>query len=416
MTTGRILLLVAAVGLAARLVCAFVIVPRFESATHVAPDPDRYAELAHAIALRGELGFDPPAASPTTVRGPAFPGWLAAGMTFGRSVRWLGFWAAIPGLAAALGTALALNRSHGRAAALAGGLIAAAHPLPIFFSARLLPDEAYGAWLLLGVASWIAATRSEGAGARIAWGASAGVLLAAASLTRVTALLAVAILAIVTVVRWPRARGAAGVATLLVCIPVGAWAVRTSALAGAPVIVESLPGYNFWLGESAARSGFSSGYAESRRRAHDLMAEEAGTPETASPSFWYLTLSPRDLHAFDATLRRSAVRTIERRPLAYAERVAAGLFWFWTRAESRSTTLGYAVVALPVLALALAGMSRATIVPASIVLGHLVLYAAICPMARYSAEVYPAIALLAGVGVARLGGRAGRSRSRVNAR
>ena len=89
---------VCVVGLAVRLLFATVLVPRLEHRANVAPDPDRYAELAASLIDRGELGFNPPGASPTSLRGPAFPSWLAAGMLAGgRSERWVAFWASVPG-------------------------------------------------------------------------------------------------------------------------------------------------------------------------------------------------------------------------------------------------------------------------------------------------------------------------------
>jgi 4-amino-4-deoxy-L-arabinose transferase-like glycosyltransferase len=143
---------VCAVGLAVRLLFATVVVPHLERRANVAPDPDRYADLAGSLLDRGELGFSPPGASPTSLRGPAFPSWLAVGMLLGgRSSRWVSLWASVPGLLAAAAVFIALHRSHGQRAALVGGLLCAAHPLSCFVSARVLPDEFYGALLLLGL-------------------------------------------------------------------------------------------------------------------------------------------------------------------------------------------------------------------------------------------------------------------------
>lgn len=396
------MLTVGAVGLAARLVVATILVPRAEHAAHLAPDADRYSELGASLLDRGELGFAPPGASPTSVRGPIFPGWLALGMTLSRSMRWIALWANVPGLIAAIAIALLLERSHGAIAAWSGGLIAAVHPLACFASARVLPDEFYGAVLFLGIAAWAAASRGERAWER--WAALAGILLAAAALTRVTALGVFAALAL------PRgSRKAVAIAALVAALPLAAWTVRTTTLAGAPTLVESLPGYNFWLGESADRTGFASGYGESRHRAHELMSREAGATELDAPMFRYATLDPVEAHLFDAKLARAARAYVAAHPIAYAKRCVAGVFWFWCRAETAARTAQYALVSFPVLLFALAGWRKTTSLDArmlaAVIVVHVAVYAALCPMARYSVQLAPLLAYLGGIGVSALAAR-----------
>lgn len=189
---------VCAVGLAARTIAATVWIPHAERAADVRSDPDHYGGLAASLIDRGELGFDPPGASPTTLRGPGFPAWLAIGMAAGRSVRWLGLWASLPGIITAVCIAIMLQRSHGGTAAITGGLIAATHPLSCFVSGRLLPDEFYGALLFIGLVAWRAATNVRRTYDLVGWSAAAGVAIGIASLTRVTAVGVLAILAIVS--------------------------------------------------------------------------------------------------------------------------------------------------------------------------------------------------------------------------
>ena len=401
------LVTVGAVGLAVRLLFATVAVPQLERQTHVAADPDRYADLAAGLLDRGELGFSPPGASPTSLRGPAFPAWLAAGMIVGgRSPGWVSFWASLPGLIAALAIAFLLTRSHGPLAGLTGGLLAAAHPMACFVSSRVLPDEFYGAALFCGLAAWWRSQRSDGNPKAMGWGALAGALLSVATLTRVTAALFLIPIVAGTLLARPRRLVASLAAVLVAAGLLGGWTWRTSALVRRPAFIESLAGYNFWLGESAYRYGFSTGYAEGRSRAHELMAEEAGTDQTRSSKFWHGVLAPAEARAFDGTLVSAGMRSIESRPLAYVERCAAGLLWFWIRAESLQRTLQYAVVALPFLALGAVGAVklRSRGHPDALPLGmvvaavlvHVVVYAAICPMARYSVQVYPLLSYLAG--------------------
>ena len=236
----------------------------------------------------------------------------------------------------------------------------------------------------------------------------AGVLLAIASLTRTNGLGVVVLLLAVGLLGRPRRLRACGAMVLVVAALVGAWSWRTSTLAGRPTFIESLVGYNFWLGESADRNGFAPNFGEGRARAHELMAREAGTVETRSPSFWYAALSPREARALDARLVGAARRSIRNEPGAFARRFLTGLLWFWIRAETLPRTIQYALVALPLLALAVVGIWRQFQQPrpvepsiwviAAIVASHAAIYAGICPMARYSVQVYPLVCYLAGLG------------------
>ena len=392
----RGLVTVLAIGFAVRLLFATVLVPRLEERANIASDPDRYADLATSILDRGELGFSPPGATPTTVRGPAFPAWLALGMLAGRSPRWISLWSSIPGLIAAAAIFLVLDRTGGRRAAIVGGLLCAIHPLSCFVSARVLPDEFYGAVLLLGLLA-VGGTSVLGTKPRdpIVSAAIAGVFLSVAALTRSTAALIMGALVIVLGVKERRVRAAATVA-LIGAVLLGAWTVRTSALAGRTVFVESLVGYNFWLGEAAHRYGFAANFGEARARAHELMAEQAGV-DTRSPSFYYGTLGPREADRFDEQLSDAAVKLVTAAPFNYLKRCAGGMFWFWVRAETKARTVQYSLVALPLVGLGLLGLYKTgsrwfTFV----VLAHLIIYAALCPMARYSVQLYPLLCYLAG--------------------
>ena len=407
---GWTLAAVCVVGLAVRLLFATALVPRFEHRANVAPDPDHYVELASSLIDRGELGFAAPGASPTSVRGPAFPLWLAIGMSIGgRAEGWIAFWACIPGLIAAAAIALVLARSYGRLSGLAGGLLCAAHPLACFTSARALPDEFYGAALLCGLLAWQGSLRSRTTARVLGWGALAGVLLSAASLTRVTAIVVVIALVSIGLLGKPRRALTGAVMGLIALCFLGTWTWRTSALVGRPAFIESLAGYNFWLGAAADRYGFATDFGQARARAHELMAQEAGTPETRSPSFWYASLTPREARDFDRRLLAAGMRSIGDHPLSYAGRCAAGVLWFWIRAETASRTAQYALVALPLVALAVFGLSRLlarpgqaalpTGVVVAAVVFHVAIYAAVCPMARYSVQVYPLLCYLAGAGL-----------------
>jgi hypothetical protein len=72
-----------------------------------------------------------------------------------------------------------------------------------------------------------------------------------------------------------------------------------------------------------------------------------------------------------------------------------GLFWLWVRAETATRTLQYALVALPLVVMGLIGLSRAGSRILA-VLAHVAIYAAVCPMARFSVQFYPILSYLAG--------------------
>jgi 4-amino-4-deoxy-L-arabinose transferase-like glycosyltransferase len=400
---------VIAAGLAVRLVFATALVPRLERRANVQPDPDHYAELAASLLDRGELGFDPPGASPTSVRGPAFPAWLAIGMAVGgRSMAWIAFWACVPGLIAAAAIAAVLARTRSRLAGLVGGLLCAAHPLACFVSARVLSDEFYGAVIGFAVAAWWWSLRSDRAATAARWAAAAGAFIAVAALTRVTAIAVLVVFVVSALLVTPRRIAPALAVVIVAVVLLLPWAWRTSLLVGRPALVESLAGYNFWLGESAYRDGFAADFGTARSRAHELMAVEAGTEATRSPEFWYASLSPLEAREFNEKLHGAALRHVGAKPWSYVKRCLSGLLWFWIRAETAARTLQYTLVALPLLAAALYGFSTIRTAPrpdglaigliGAVVFAHVLMYAAVCPMARYSVAVYPLLCYLAGAG------------------
>ena len=117
-------------GLAWRLFLSFVFVPAWEARANVGAAPDSYPVLARSLVERGELGYEPYGASPTTVRGPGFPAWLGLGfIAGGENPHWLGFWGGLPGLFAGVLLALLVRRRYGELAALVAGAIAVLHPL-----------------------------------------------------------------------------------------------------------------------------------------------------------------------------------------------------------------------------------------------------------------------------------------------
>ena len=70
----------------------------------------------------------------------------------------------------------------------------------------------------------------------------------------------------------------------------------------------------------------SSDFGQARQRAHELMAAEAGTVETRSPSFYYGTLGPREADRFDETLTAAAMKARDGRPVRLPEALCCGAF------------------------------------------------------------------------------------------
>lgn len=178
------------VGLCARALVSFWIVPSWESSAGVADSPDRYPTLARELLEHGAFGYGAEGATPTTVRGPAFPLWLALPVA-GGVVRpqALGLWGALPMVLLAAWLARLLQTHHGAIVGFAAGLLIVLHPLPAFTSGRVMGDEFYGAAGFAGLAMLVA-PRSAAALKRTSGSAVlamlAGALISIATLARAT--------------------------------------------------------------------------------------------------------------------------------------------------------------------------------------------------------------------------------------
>ena len=408
----KVALITLAAGLAWRIVLCTVAIPLWEEQAGVASFPDAYPALARSLLDSGTLGYGPYGANPTTVRGPGFPAWLALGLVLGPEGQgWVALWAALPGLVGGAILAFLLTARYGRFAGLAGGLIAVAHPLPALVSARVMADEFYGVLGFLAAACWAGAMSSAQPGRRrLAVGS--GVLLGAQVLTRASGLLTIAAVALFGLVCRPRRWKLLLLTLALALAPAAAWSVRSSLLEGRVVVVHSLLGYNFWFGEAHYRTGADRSPGDTRRLAMQLIATHGDHPAAARPAFWYVQLTPREAARMEHRLIRAAARHVVEQPGTYARRWLWGLLRFWVEADRVSRTRQYLLAALPVVVLAGIGAVRAfrrragpdylARICVAIILLHNVTYAATWPMARMSAQIYPALAYLCGVGAAGL--------------
>ena len=395
-----------------RIVLACAIVPQYEKRAGVPSDPDAYLVLAGSLLDHGSLGFGSQGADPTTVRGPAFPAWLALGiLALGDDPRWIGIWSGIPGVLVAAAIAFVLKRRASTLAAVVGGSIAAIHPLPAFVASRVMGDDFTGATGVAGLLLWDVALREERPGRSFVWSAGAGLLLAVQMLARATGILTLGAAAGLALARRPRRPALLALLAVVALLPPLAWSVRSSRLEGRFVFVHSLGAYNFWLGEAFDRFGKQgeggAGWGEAKRFA----LAQAGRSGDEAVRFWYGDLTPRQAAELDSGLARSAWDRIVRDPAGYLARFGRGLAFFWYRAETiHSRSLQYLIVALPVLILSVAGAAASirrggdgaslAALLVTFILLHNVAYAATIPMARMSMQVYGALAYLAGAAFA----------------
>jgi hypothetical protein len=402
----RTLLLVGGVLLAAalvRLVASTIVVPAWERGGARAPFPDLYPTLAASLVDAHTLGYAPHGAAITTGRGPAFPAWLALPMLAGiRGDRAIAWWATVPGLlggALAAWACLRLGLPPWLVATAAG--LAALHPLPVFTSSRGMSDELCGVLGLSGVVTFF--LRRDALGTWVS-----GLALGLALLTRATSVLFLAAVAASALIAGAPFRRVLAVSALAL-LPALAWSARSSALEGRLVFVHSLGAYNFWLGEAQDRFGFAS-HGKARAAAHALMVAEGGLPREQGRTLWHAALTPAETATLETTLGEAALARVRSHPVGYARRAIRGLGWFWIRADTWTTTWQYALVALPFLALALVGsfasgsaLREPLLLALVLSVGlHAVVYAAVCPMARYSVVVYPCCAPLAAMGLRRI--------------
>lgn len=412
-----VLLVLTALALVWRLVLAVWIVPAWESGRNTVPFPDHYPELARSILDGDAFGYAPGhGARPTTARGPGFPMWLALGMLLGGDgERWLRLWSSVPVLIVAPILAALAWRRFGAIPGAAAFAFLVFHPLPGVLSSRGMSDEFYASLGFGALLLWDRSLQSSGRRSLVLAG-GAGVLLAVQMLTRVSGILTLAVLAGLGLWRRPRRAG-----TLAIMAAVGlslplAWSVRTSRLEGRPVFIHSLAAYNFWIGEAFERYGYSWTSSESWERVTDLIERKAGMEPGGIRWLYYPSLEPREVAAMERRLARAAREHVLRHPAGYGLRVLKGLGYFWIRARTPERTLHYGLLLLPVLLLVMPAFAPASfhrlvadrmlLACALIVAAHMLAYAAVLAMARFSVQVYPAVAWLLAAGTALLlGGR-----------
>jgi len=412
----RVVWAVLLAGLLWRALVCFVVVPTWQAQVGVGWFPDHYHDLARTLLEQGALGFGDAGATPTTLRGPGFPIWLALGLLAGGSAPgWLGFWTSLPGLIAASLVSGLLVRRYGRPAAIVGGLTVAVHPLPTIIAARTMSDEFHAAlgWFALALTA-LAVWGETGRNRTYRWAVLGGGLMAWHLLTRSSGLLTLVAIVFLALLDRPRRRGitALVLVAVLALLPALAWSVRSSRLERRPVFVQSLIGYHFWLGEGFYRFGMERARGEHYLERIGLILEKAGLDPHDAETFRWPAITPAQSARMEPLLQREALRHVLGNPLDYAGRSLSGIYGFWTRAATVGRTWQYRLLTLPILLLAAWGAvsalrsrdgpDRLAQLALLTILLHNLAYAAIVAMARNSVQVYPALGYLVGVGVADL--------------
>ncbi|GEM_PF-5313250 len=422
--------LVLVLTLAWRVAISVAVAPEWEKKRGMAVAPDSYTHLARTLIDQKVLGYGRYGATPTSVRGPGFPLWLAAGMLVGGDdLGWLRLWASLPGaLGAALITWLLAGR-YGSAAAGVGGLLAGCHPIPVLGSARLLGDEFYGVLGLVAAALLAKAVsdREERGSPAYALLFGGFLFLIAHLLTRSSALLTwVALLFVFVLVRpgfWERfgssrksnegvsaSRRPIVIILIIALVPAGIWSWRTSRLEGRPVYMHSLTAFNFWIGEAHHRYGFANTWEETRRRELRLVFEHGGLDDEKILSFSHAALEPKAVAHLEKRLQSEAIDHVLHHPLNYAYRGLHGIYRFWVAAQTKPWPPAYVLPIVVFVLLVMLGSVRILRERAAVdrlavalllaVVLHNLAYAAVLPTAKMSAQIYPSAAYLAGIGAA----------------
>lgn len=231
----------------------------------VAGDSVLYLELARSIASGQGFALD---GRPTAYVGPGYPLFLTLLVAMGGGPLAIGLAQSVLGgataaIAAASAAELAQEASPDdhRLVALLAGAGVALYPHLVFWSGYILTETLF---VFLAAAALYATLRSlRGRSGR--WALAAGLLCAAASLTRPPFL---AVAAAVLVWRWLAVlRGyprrdvvAAALLALGLVLPLAAWGARNALALGYPVITTTESGAVFYQGNARGATGGSGGY------------------------------------------------------------------------------------------------------------------------------------------------------------
>ncbi|RMF75663.1 MAG: hypothetical protein D6738_03350 [Acidobacteria bacterium] len=400
----RPLLLLCCSLLLLRIMVALWLVPAWERTTNVSQFPDLYPQLAAGLLADHTLSFAGVSQTPTIVRGPGFPAYLALGLLILSKPTWLRVWSVLPGILLAVGLGQALCRRFGRMVGISAAAIVGGHPLAVVVSARVMSDEfvAFASAAAIGVL--FTARRWEPSRLTLSV-----LLFNVAILSRATAVLALLATAIAAFRfdkdRTPTQRALfTSLLVLFALIGPAFWSIRSSRLAGTPVFVHSLAYYNIWMGIAHDRAGIGRSWQETWRAERAILGRLAPDIMGADGTRGYATLSPLDTATLERRLAAALARDLKRHPAQHLLRGARGLLRFWWQAQTQGRTRQYFLAQAPLLVLTLVGLctyfcrrQQHAAHPlldafALWLLATNIAYAWTLPMARMSVQVLPATA------------------------
>jgi len=146
------------------------------------------------------------------------------------------------------------HRWFGRSVALACGIILAAWPMHVQFTTILASESIFTALCLAGILAWPATGRRV-----VLMAVGTGLLFAAATYVRPTALLIPIVLAAASVIKDRKVlEGALRLATVLLVMGLclAPWAYRNAVQIGTPALVATNGGPNLWMGNNPSTDGF----------------------------------------------------------------------------------------------------------------------------------------------------------------
>lgn len=351
-------------------------------------DDGIYLDMARSLLAHGPLAPTHP---------PGYALFLAPFLSLGGSLgvslaRWVQL--GLSALTAVLGYRLAVQLRLSRAAALGAGAALALDPMLIYFSSRMMSETLFVVLVSAFLLVWINAWRSG----RARDAALAGLLGGAATLTRGVILPFGGVLAMVAL--WRRREQPRWAALVAVCglcwaAALAPWTARNWREYGRFVPVSVQGGWNFY-------EGLTVDPAQVRHARAEAMGEEAHR------------LGFDDPFSSDAYFGAKARAWVRAHPGEFLRLCAIKAARFWRPApeppHGTAVRLAAGTFYLALFALALLGLRPALRAPGAWFLiawiAHLnVLHAVFASDLRYRLPLAPALAVLAGAGLAALRGR-----------
>ncbi len=400
----RLALMVFITAIAGSLAFSMLMYPRIAAPLHSRIAEDGYDKLAYGLYHLGTLTYFP-SETPTVLRGPAYPAFVATMLSLGEryypsSVQIAQ--AVVHGATTVLCFMIAMLLWNNRRASTIAALLCALHPFLLWYTARIV-TETLATFLFT---AFIAALVWYNVHRTMLRAGLAGLLGGLAALCKQTflpgSILAVAFLALDRK-NEQRVRHAFVllIVTLAVVLP---WTIRNYHVANKVILVHALMGYNFRVGDALAEHYFNAplsymeligigkpwlfeGDTVMQMALHD--AEKAGNFDIEGKML-------------NASLQRYAAD-----PLFFVRKLALGCVMFWTISGSPAATFVTSFLQIPLLVLTFLGMKKLPqhqggrsigVVPLWLMALYMLLHLPIYSLARFGLVLVPTmLAYAAGV-------------------